>query len=95
MNRIDLKWLKEALAGCDRLLTLDNHYVTGGQGLPLKALLASSRNYFQVKNLGVSGVPECGTNAEVLHAHGLDAHSLAKVIRNLKSFQEWKNDGNQ
>jgi transketolase C-terminal domain/subunit len=31
--------------------------------------------------IGVDRVPECGTNDEVLRAHGLDADSLAARVR--------------
>jgi hypothetical protein len=33
--------------------------------------------------LGVTDVPVCGTNDEVLAAHGLDAASIARVVRDL------------
>jgi transketolase len=33
-----------------------------------------------VHKLGVESVPACGTNDEVLRAHGLDAASLAEHV---------------
>jgi transketolase len=80
LNRIDPEWLKEAVTGCNKLLTLDNHYLKGGQGELVTALLAGDCNYIQVKNLGVLQIPECGTNAELLQSHGLDSDSIAQAI---------------
>ncbi len=86
LNRVDLEWLSEAIAGCEMLLTLDNHFLMGGQGMFLNSMLTgSSRSKVQIMNLGVSGIPECGTNAEILQVHGLDSNNIAKVIRNRQS----------
>jgi transketolase len=79
LNRVDGPWLSETLAGCDRMLTLDNHYVAGGQGDMLISAAATSRlsRPPRAKKLGVQDIPACGTNDEVLRAHRLDADSLA------------------
>ncbi len=65
------------------LLTLDNHFLMAGQGMLLNSVLTENMSStIKVINLGVSGIPECGTNSEVLQAHGLDANNIAQVIRN-------------
>jgi len=33
-----------------------------------------------VKRIAVDRVPECGTNEEVLHSHGLDAEGIAARV---------------
>ena len=64
------------------IFTLDNHFVDGGQGDMLLRTLAELCLPPKriVRRLGVEGIPRCGTNDEVLRAHGLDAESLCDVI---------------
>ena len=63
-------------------MTLDNHYVVGGQGDTLLSALAEAglERFLKMKKLGVRDIPACGTNAEVLNAHRLDAMSIAEDI---------------
>ena len=65
------------------IVTLDNHYVHGGQGEMVAAAVASLglQPSVTVSTIGVSGLPECGTNDEVLAYHGLDVASLVRIIR--------------
>lgn len=82
LNRVDPQWLKEAVAGYRWLFTLDNHYVSGGQGeflLSKLATLGLDRN-IRMKEFGVRSIPACGTNDEVLKAHGLDSVSISQQI---------------
>jgi transketolase len=82
LNRVDPDWLGETVRGYSDVFTLDNHYVTGGQGDVIAreigrcGLLASTR----LCCIGVDRIPECGSNREVLRAHGLDSSSLVKRI---------------
>ena len=82
LRGIDGEWLSE-LAGEGPLFCLDNHYPTGGQGDAVIAALAAagSAAAARVRKLGVDQVPRCGTNDEVLEAHGLDAQSLTERVR--------------
>jgi transketolase C-terminal domain/subunit len=71
------------------VVTLDNHYVALGQGVMIAAALAHSRQRADVRSLGLTDIPACGTNAEVLAHHGLDSQSIAKAVRSCihaKSF---------
>src|SRR5712691_3816331 len=83
LNRVDAGWLKETIGACRTIITLDNHYVSGGQGEMLGAAVAglgldpSAR----VSRIGVTELPECGTNDEVLAFHGLDVPGLVKQFR--------------
>jgi transketolase len=82
LNRVDLAWLRDTIHGYQYLFTLDNHYVFGGQGAFLLSQVAqlglpdSPRGH----QFGVTEIPECGANEEVLRAHQLDAESLARSI---------------
>ena len=83
LNRVDTDWLREVTRGCRAMFTLDNHYLTGGQGQMLLAALAELDLSPQVsaRRFGVARIPESGGNVEVLRAHGLDANSLAAAMR--------------
>jgi transketolase len=81
LRDVDGEWLAEAV-GDAPIVTLDNHYVSGGQGDAVRAALGG-----EATRLGVERVPECGTNAEVLRAHGLDSQGLvASVARTNNAY---------
>jgi transketolase len=65
------------------VVTLDNHYVRGGQGEMIAAAIASLAPDPSpaVTRIGVTSLPECGTNDEVLAHHGLDVAALARAFR--------------
>ena len=83
LNRVDAAWLRGAIGARRVVITLDNHYVQGGQGEMLAAAIArlALQPSPSVTSLGVTSLPECGTNDEVLQHHGLDVASLAKAFR--------------
>jgi transketolase len=83
LNRLDRAWLAEVIGGCRTVVTLDNHYVKGGQGEMIAAAIASLglEPAVRVTMSGVTELPECGTNDEVLAYHGLDIEGLTKTIR--------------
>jgi transketolase len=75
LRDVDGDWLAQ-VAGDRRIVVLDNHWVAGGQGDAVRAALPGTA----VEVWGVDRVPACGTNDEVLRAHGLDAASLAQRL---------------
>src|SRR5205823_4539020 len=78
LRGIDGGWLAEA-AGDAVVVTLDNHYLTGGQGdAVLAALSAVARG--RVVRIGIVDVPRCGRNDEVLRAHQLDGSGIAEQV---------------
>jgi transketolase len=80
LNRVDAAWLKEAIGACRTIVTLDNHYVHGGQGDMLCAAIAELglEPAARISRVGVTELPACGTNDEVLAHHGLDVAGLVK-----------------
>lgn len=76
LRDVDGAWLAE-VAGGRRIVVLDNHWHVGGQGDAVRTALPGH----DVGVIGVDRVPECGTNDEVLRAHGLDAASLQERLR--------------
>ena len=82
LNRVDPTWLRDAIGAARAVVTLDNHYVHGGQGELLAATIASLglEPSVTVSMIGVAELPRCGTNDEVLAYHGLDVLSLARTL---------------
>ncbi|MGK7895012.1 MAG: transketolase C-terminal domain-containing protein [Xenococcus sp. (in: cyanobacteria)] len=79
LNYVDLDWLEQTVEGYERVFTLDNHYVIGGQGDRITSGLAELGllEKMQVRQFGILEIPRCGQNNEVLRFHRLDAESLA------------------
>jgi len=83
LNQIDDGWVRDVLGHFPAIVTLDNHYVTLGQGVMVAAALARAGARADVLSLGLTDVPVCGSNAEVLAHHGLDAASIAGLVRSV------------
>ena len=82
LNLVDGDWLAAEVGDTPRIFTLDDHYVSGGQGELVAATLAELglTPGRAVRRFGVRGIPACGQNDEVLRAHRLDAASLAEDL---------------
>jgi transketolase len=85
LRGVDGAWLAEVAAGA-QIFTLDNHYVTGGQGDAVLSALATDapEAASRVHKIGVTEVPKSGGNDEVLRAHGLDAEGLRSQVEALR-----------
>jgi transketolase len=81
-NHVDAAWLSEAVAGISTIVTLDNHLLAGGLGEQIAVTAAETGIMHGRKliRLGIDGVPVCGTNAEALAFHKLDAANIAGAI---------------
>jgi transketolase len=84
LRGIDGAWLAEA-AAAGPIVCLDNHVLPGGQGEAVLHALAEAAPEAAARTrlIGVDRVPECGTNDEVLRAHGLDADGLVERVQAL------------
>jgi len=82
LNHVDAGWLKDAIGDRRALVLLDNHYVRGGQGDVIAAAVAdlALEPAVTVARRGVTELPECGTNDEVLEYHRLDIPSLTQLF---------------
>lgn len=81
LNRVDLDWLRAAVGDCRWVFVLDNHYVDGGQGqMLLSTLMELGLNDRRARRIGVTELPLCGGNTEVLRAHRLDIEGLAETM---------------
>jgi len=67
--------------GARVLITLDNHYSIGGQYDRINDALNKCINMKpKIVNVGLSEIPACGTNQEILNAHGYDVEALKKLV---------------
>lgn len=80
LNRVDADWLGKTVEGMTLLVTIDNHYVTGGQGDMVMSTAAQLGLGLRCRKLGIADVPPSGTNDEVLRAVGLDGDTIADRI---------------
>jgi transketolase len=83
LNRVDAGWLQQTIGARRTVITLDNHYVQGGQGEMLAAAVAELGLHpgVRVSRIGVGELPKCGTNDEVLAYHRLDVAGLLEQFR--------------
>ena len=80
LNRVDDRWVTDALGSFKQIVTLDNHYLEFGQGVMVAAALARTGVRADVTPIGLKEIPACGSNADVLAYHGLDAASIARTV---------------
>ena len=80
LNRIDDKWVSEVLGSFKHIVTLDNHYLEFGQGVMVAAALARTSARAEITQIGLTEIPACGSNIDVLAYHGLDAASIAAKV---------------
>lgn len=82
LNKIDEEWLKETIRPYKLIVTLDDHYVSLGQGEQIAAAVSRHlTSHPKVVSLGLTEIPACGHNGEVLKHHKLDYQSLAESIK--------------
>ncbi|MCC7418320.1 MAG: transketolase [Acidobacteria bacterium] len=81
LNRVDAEWLASTIGGA-AVFALDNHYTVGGQGDMILRTLAEHAPAHRclARRIGVVDIPACGTNDEVLRAHGLHAEGMAAAV---------------
>lgn len=78
LNYINEEWLKKEIAGIKLLITIDNHFLEGGQGRRVSQML--NQNSIKIINLGVNEIPVSGTNDEVLNRHNLGSEQICNII---------------
>ncbi|MDA9069030.1 transketolase [Gammaproteobacteria bacterium] len=86
INRINMKWLEEAIGETSMVVTLENHYTESGVGSLYISNMASAGLLHNRKtlNIGIEELPQCGRNDEVLEYHGLTPVQISERI--LKKF---------
>ena len=82
LNKFDGEWLKKTIGNIQRVFTLDNHLIDGGQGERIAAVI-SECGLMEKKSftrLGLTEIPKCGRNDEVLAYHGLDVAGIIHSV---------------
>lgn len=82
LNNIDIEWLLETVRPYKMVVTIDDHYVSLGQGVQIRSALAGSGIKAKIFSLGLTQIPVCGHNHEVLKYHQLDFESVVHIIKN-------------
>lgn len=84
-NSCDGRWLKNVLGNqVGPLIIIENHLAEGGFGERIsKTILIEGLAINKVRILGIEGLPQSGTNIEVLKAHHLDSDSLVDLVKGL------------
>lgn len=82
LNKIDSEWLLEEILKFNLLITLDNHYLEGGQGQRIKAILGEKnrKDSPDVISIAIDRIPECGTNEEILTVHNMTCQEILKIV---------------
>jgi transketolase len=84
LNHIDSGWLTQELEHCDKVISLDNHYLIGGQGDRITNICQDKKIY----RLAIQGYPVCGTNFEVLREHGIDCETIVAFLKTVINFSD-------
>lgn len=81
LNCVDHIWIKSIVEGFKLLVSIENHNSIGGQGDRIsEALTINGINNIRFKKIALKGIPQFGTNEEVLKAHSYDVPSIVKFI---------------
>lgn len=81
LNYIDADWLVDALRGIKTVLSIDNHYMIGGQGDRIAdALTSKGVAVTKLIRLALNEIPAYGSNPEILRKHGLDKNGIVCAV---------------
>jgi transketolase len=83
LNHIDVNWYRKEVEGVKAVLTIDNHLIKGGLASEIDMVHATNNLGIQTHHLGITDIPPCGENNEILAKTGLDANSIAKTAKNI------------
>jgi transketolase len=81
LNKVDPAWLRRIADEYRALIVLDNHLPVGGLLDRIAAAAVLNGIALKLGRAGVDRIPSCGTNDQVLAAHGLDVASLAALAK--------------
>lgn len=82
LNVVDAGWLAALVRDHRHVITLDNHYIAGGQGDHIASALAGAglAGTIRLHRWGITDIPPCGTNDEILATLKLDTKSIADRV---------------
>jgi transketolase len=77
---VDRDWLAELAANVGNIVCFDNHYSVGGQADRVARVMADEDIHARFLSIGLDTIPACGTNDEVLLAHGFATDEVAQKV---------------
>jgi transketolase len=80
LNVVDRDWLAELAANVGNIVCFDNHYSVGGQADRVARVMADEDIHARFLSIGLDTIPACGTNDEVLLAHGFATDEVAQKV---------------
>jgi transketolase len=82
LNKVDARWIADLADRTNAIVSLDNHFLGGGQGATVLAALALSGPHKMPRclSLGLERLPPSGRNDEVLASLGLDRKRIAARV---------------
>jgi transketolase len=80
---IDAATLRTAVETSGAIVTVEDHWPEGGLGEAVLSVFGDNDERPRVVRLAVKDMPTSGKPAELLHAAGIDAESIAQVAREL------------
>jgi len=81
LNNVDSEWLLGEVAGFSDVITIDSHFLIGGQGDRIASALANNFTLgLRLHRIGVNDLSISGGNQECLEWHGLSPQKLASRI---------------
>lgn len=84
LRTIDTSWYADVLGGVGKILVLEDHYSDSGVGVALQAAMNPCQAVTtNIEIIGLSNIPKCGRNDEILELYGLDAKSLKHHIEKI------------
>ncbi|MBT6046152.1 MAG: transketolase, partial [Candidatus Scalindua sp.] len=91
LNKFDKEWLKNTIGNTKQVFTLDNHLLDGGQGERVAAVMTECglSGKISLMKLGLTEIPECGRNDEIMAHHGLDSLGIVeKILLNINKVHK-------
>lgn len=81
LNYVDSTWFVSELGKTSKIISIDNHYIHGGQGDTIcNEVARNAKLCARIYKIGLNDVPKCGTNDQVLEEHSLSARKIIEEI---------------
>ena len=65
LNSVSCEWIEHETIGCKAALSIDNHYIIGGQGDRISSVISGFSRPPRLYRYGLEKFPECGHNQEI------------------------------
>ncbi len=82
---IDADTLRAAAQDTNGIVTVEDHWPEGGLGEAVLSAISADGGEPPVIKLAVSGMPTSGSQAELMHAAGIDSQAIIAAVRRLAS----------